>query len=766
MRLFEFVLTLKWIWPRHLPDIIASRPEGTWKICWHFGKKAKTMRKFGSRTSSIIVEVARGMNATNNPIGTSLADLRSLIRLLNILRRAGVIDHHNTIFINKPNTDSEHEDDEVVQNFNHVQNAQFRDISFYRQLNASLKEIRLVELLPASFEEPLRCTLTSNVSLSSLHMNYSTLSYVVGDVSQCGSIRLNNSQFRVTKNLEGALRYIRERDRPVRLWVDQICINQMRHSERAEQVMLMCEIYSKADQTLVWLGDLPEQSRAFDFVEDILEAYESVLENKSPVVVKDGSSLQRLLDMLEEPLPDHHDLSARHAYQTRAIELLSASEIFNVPIQHTTESLADLIKTADGMRKFRAFVSLKDCPYWQRSWVWQEITVSMEPVLVCGSKRISLIDYILAFRICHACFNSQDFPRLKAEEGTPLPDEVRISQSQRYADMKPMELYMIRQVWWNSSLTLRQVLAFSRQLESTDPRDKIYGILSTVSEAYRITPDYRASMTPNRLFLLATIRSILVDDNLDILSDGQETNRFYRSQRALPSWVPDFSVFNRRKPSIPAISPEQEKLSLFRATLDTKPCASFIKSDKLGPSTVLRLTGIPLGNSFHAKDLGAVSGRGAVQKWIDFLIQRCPDASEVCLPTSPDESVMQSFFRSVMFGMELYELTPLIGQDNTVDTKFVRQSFVVDTIGKNMAQLEELEEWRFFFIEADDIMGMVPAKTAPNDRMVFFLGSKVPFVVRQSATGYELVGPCYVHGYMHGRILDEQKVVREEFDIY
>lgn len=170
----------------------------------------------------------------------------------------------------------------------------------------------------------------------------------------------------------------------------------------------------------------------------------------------------------------------------------------------------------------------------------------MEPVLVCGSKRTSLMDYILAFRIFHAFFNSKNFIGLKAEEGTRIPNEPRILLSQGYADAKPVILYMMREVWWDSSLTLRQVLTSSRQLKSTDPRDKIYGILSMVSEAYHITPDYRASMTPNRLFLLATIRSILVDDSLDILSDGQETNRSYSSQRALPSWVPDFSVFNRR----------------------------------------------------------------------------------------------------------------------------------------------------------------------------------------------------------------------------
>ncbi|OAP65038.1 hypothetical protein AYL99_01010 [Fonsecaea erecta] len=524
--------------------------------------------------------------------------------------------------------------------------------------------------------------------------------------------------------------------------------------------MLMCEIYSKADQTLVWLGDFPGQSSAFDFVEDILEAYESVLEKDTPVVVKDGSSLSRLLDMLEEPLPEH-DLSARHAYQARLMELFISTEVFNMPIQQTTGALARLIYTADGMRKFRAFTSLQDCQYWQRSWVWQEMTLSMEPILVCGSKRTPLADYISAFRILSACFNSKDFPRLKAE----IPDELRISQSQMWVDQKPMVLHMIREVWWNSSLTLRQVLTFSRQLESTDPRDKIYGMLSMVSEAYYITPDYRASMTPNRLFLLATIRSILVDGDLDILSDGQETNRLSTSQHDLPSWVPDFSVVNHRKPLIPAIPPEKEKLSMFRATSNTRPHASFA-SNKLGLPTVLRLTGIFLGNPFHAKDLGAVSGKGAIQKWIDFLIQHRPDATEVCLPKSPDESVMQSCFRSAMFGMELYEFAPFIGQDATLDTNFVRQSVVVDMVGKNMAQLEELPEWRFFFMGADDIMGMVPAKTAPSHRIVFFLGSKVPHVVRPSAAGYELVGPCYVHGYMHGHILDEQKVVRQEFDIY
>lgn len=313
------------------------------------------------------------------------------------------------------------------------------------------------------------------------------------------------------------------------------------------------------------------------------------------------------------------------------------------------------------------------------------------------------------------------------------------------------------------------MLAFSRRLKATDARDKIYGMLSMVSESYRIMPDYTLKMPPAKLFLLASKGSIMIDNNLDILSDSQEPDR-HKSEHDLPSWVPDFSLTNRRKQLIPAIFPEVERDAQFCATLDKEPLAQFIDSNKPHCSTILRLPGIALLRSFRAEDLGVVEGPGVMQKWDDFLRQRCPLGFMLSLPASPDDKVAQSPVRSIMFGMKSSDLAPMgLGQDRSPDTQSIKNSRLDDSVKENVWQIEYFGFWRFFFVEDQKIKGMVPAKTVPGDRLLFFFGSKVPFVARRKGTGYELVGPCYVYGYMYGRIMDEyhrRKFGQEVYDIF
>ena len=48
----------------------------------------------------------------------------------------------------------------------------------------------------------------------------------------------------------------------VRLWVDALCINQSDLEERAQQVLLMREMYAKAGYTLILLGPEADNSSA------------------------------------------------------------------------------------------------------------------------------------------------------------------------------------------------------------------------------------------------------------------------------------------------------------------------------------------------------------------------------------------------------------------------------------------------------------------------------------------------------------------------
>jgi len=60
--------------------------------------------------------------------------------------------------------------------------------------------------------------------------------------------------------MEAALRHLRYRDRPRKLWVDTICINQADNDEKSVQVRRMARIYRSAYRVVAWLG--PQRDRS------------------------------------------------------------------------------------------------------------------------------------------------------------------------------------------------------------------------------------------------------------------------------------------------------------------------------------------------------------------------------------------------------------------------------------------------------------------------------------------------------------------------
>jgi len=67
-------------------------------------------------------------------------------------------------------------------------------------------------------------------------------------------IWVNERRFRIQSNLSDALRAVREKDRPLVLWVDAVCINQVNKVEKSHQVTMMGKIYGTATEVVVWLG--------------------------------------------------------------------------------------------------------------------------------------------------------------------------------------------------------------------------------------------------------------------------------------------------------------------------------------------------------------------------------------------------------------------------------------------------------------------------------------------------------------------------------
>lgn len=122
--------------------------------------------------------------------------------------------------------------------------------------------MRLLDLYPGHYGQPLRGALR-RTHLSEAEMQYSVLSYTREDHSNSHSITIGDQIFHINSNLHQFLTGIRRIDESLTLWVDTICIDQTSSREKVQQVHLMGCILSHAKETLVWLGEEPDDMKAF-----------------------------------------------------------------------------------------------------------------------------------------------------------------------------------------------------------------------------------------------------------------------------------------------------------------------------------------------------------------------------------------------------------------------------------------------------------------------------------------------------------------------
>jgi hypothetical protein len=107
----------------------------------------------------------------------------------------------------------------------------------HKPLGDSSREIRLVNLQPGHQSDPIHVTLTH--ALLDGDVAYDALSYAWGDPNITLPIAIDGLPFRVTVNLESALRHLRLPAEPRVIWIDAICIHQMNFEERDYQVRRM-----------------------------------------------------------------------------------------------------------------------------------------------------------------------------------------------------------------------------------------------------------------------------------------------------------------------------------------------------------------------------------------------------------------------------------------------------------------------------------------------------------------------------------------------
>ncbi|KAI0414228.1 heterokaryon incompatibility protein-domain-containing protein [Xylaria grammica] len=220
------------------------------------------------------------------------------------------------------------------------------------QLNHN--EIRLLVVLPhLDNEAEIHCRIF-RYSLESMNVYglqahpFMALSYVWGDAETKKTIFIYGRPKTITQNLYDALLQLRNPRLPLLLWVDSVCINQDDLQERSQQVSIMCDLYSKVNRVLCWLGRTDDSNGLGNTADaaKCLDNLETVFQSKD----KDGSPL-----------------------------ILSPKSIGE--LNHHLSVLCTL-------------------PFWHRVWITQEIVLSRKALFLWGSVAIELttLEKLLKFK--------------------------------------------------------------------------------------------------------------------------------------------------------------------------------------------------------------------------------------------------------------------------------------------------------------------------------------------------------------------------------
>ncbi|KAI6083118.1 heterokaryon incompatibility protein-domain-containing protein [Hypoxylon rubiginosum] len=384
--------------------------------------------------------------------------------------------------------------------------------------SASGAHIRLLTLLPAESEaDAIHCKLDI-VALADCP-TYEALSYCWGPQSPQYSIDCDGLSFTVGENLHSALSHLRHVNEDRKLWIDAICINQNDLSEKADQVLLMRDIYRDAQRVLVWLGPAAlDSGLAFDTLRR-LSGYWTEMSERWAIdklsVLKLGPFRDTLRQLFGVKAGQQKDIEDDPRFKLQPREIAALHDVLG-----------------------RA--------WWRRTWVIQEVCLAEQVVLACGNSALSWEELSHGYLI--AIGPGGMLTTIGATEGLDCCQKMYQlktmfqgkQQQEATSDPSPPTRKDRSEHTTIDMLTLVQM---SNKFGTARYHDRIYGVLglATVHPAKHsptktdlsIVPDY--TTTVEKCFQDAAIAIMKDSGNLDLFMDTT-----YRLKQGvnLPSWVP------------------------------------------------------------------------------------------------------------------------------------------------------------------------------------------------------------------------------------
>jgi hypothetical protein len=354
------------------------------------------------------------------------------------------------------------------------------------------REIRLIRLLPDSFDAPIQCELFE-ASLDEVELQYQAISYAWGDASITQCIECNELDVDVTVSLGTALQAFRHPEDVRIVWADALCINQEDPEERSRQVSMMGKIYRSASRVLVWLGVNEDGSE-----DSILTAFQAM------------EYVTKLCPQIADIVPsaDSEPCSAKNL-----VDAFVAQGVDNV---------------------FTSLGVFYNRPYWRRTWCIQELYLAREVEIWLGRHMVSgavsgTFTWWLRSRVAR---HPDQFPRTVWVWMMSSVQQLSLHIDRlRSLQLEPGSAKI--------GQDFLQILYIYQYQQVTDKRDRIYGLLGMADSCemtIAVDVDYSRSyevMIQN--FVKDTIRQ---RGNLGILTYTDITVQDGKT----PSWIPRWDL--------------------------------------------------------------------------------------------------------------------------------------------------------------------------------------------------------------------------------
>lgn len=394
-------------------------------------------------------------------------------------------------------------------------------------------------------------------------------------------------------------------------------------------------------------------------------------------------------------------------------------------------------------RSWRMWQALRGQSWFSRVWVIQEVTACPNVWAICNKRLFRWDDLIAA--------------------NNAYGNEV-IPYARKNAHLGRITLHNLdhlRSPQGSVRYSLLKLLSTFRNLQASDPRDKIYAFHTMAADVDGLPrPDYSQSV--EQVYHSFARYFVSKGQGMEVLCEAGTS----RSSLDTPSWVvdwnytADFYALHYSKGSGRACLAKQVRKSTAEVLLTDDP--STISAKGAIVDTVFGTTP-PVrwstdDNSSHA------SGHHIFME-LDLAAHELLEQREDC-QSKYGADTLEVYARTIIGNderftdaVDLYEksktqLRKYQGDEKRDDSHNVPEPKDEEYYRCRVVNLAE----RRFGITRNGDMGLFPIPTVIGDEICIFQGGKAPFVVRKQGSAYILIGDAYVHGLMQGEASDERGI--------